>query len=69
MRKFEFVETHRLEDALVRFVIDTVSQWEVDGVIFSLASTNVLRNTKERKENMAATVRRSSNSYRDVRKN
>jgi len=30
-----------LKDGFIRHVVDTVAKWEVDGIVFSLANTNI----------------------------
>lgn len=40
--------THRFEDGLVGLVVDPVPQWVIHGVVFTLASTDVLHGAKMR---------------------
>jgi len=34
---------NRLKDALVRDIIDTIAKWEIDGIVFALAHTDIAK--------------------------
>ena len=66
-----WVETYGLEDVLVRFVIDSVSEREVHSVVLAFTCPDILQRentrTTVKRENMRTTVKRKKQQHENCK--